>query len=130
MVSDKKLRFFQKRLEQIESDKKSEIKLRYPEIKTEYANLIANGAGKIRSEKEIREVIGSNAYRCPPMIEVLDIFVMGGERKAAEKAELERKAALSVDLATLKAKVKSATDLVYFGTDEQLKKALDDLEAM
>ena len=64
------------------------------------------------------------------MIEVLDIFVMDGERKAAEKAELERKAALSADLATLKAKVKSATDLVYFGTDEQLKKALDDLEAM
>ena len=130
MVSDRKLRFFQKRLEQIESDKKSELKLRYPEIKTDYANLIANGAGKIRSEKEIREVIGHNAYRCPPMIEVLDIFVMNGERKAAEKAELERKAALSADLDILKAKVKSATDLVYFGSDEELKKALDDLEAM
>ena len=130
MVSDRKLRFFQKRLEQIESDKKTEIKLRYPEIKTDYANLISRGAGRLRSEKEIREVIGSNAYRCPPMIEVLDIFVMEGERKAAEKAELERVDALRADLAILKAKVKSATDLVYFGSDEQLKKALDDLEAM
>lgn len=130
MVSDRKLRFFQKRLEQIESDKKIEIKRRYPEIKTDYASLIANGAGRLKGEKEIREAIGSNAYRCPPMIEVLDIFVMDGERKAAEKAELERTTALQAELAALRSRVKSATDLVYFGSDEQLKKALDDLEAM
>ena len=128
MVSDRKLRFFQKRLEQIESDKKIEIKRRYP--KTDYASLIANGAGRLKGEKEIREAIGSNAYRCPPMIEVLDIFVMDGERKAAEKAELERTTALQAELAALRSRVKSATDLVYFGSDEQLKKALDDLEAM
>ena len=132
MVSDRKLRFFQKRLEQIAESKKSAVKSKYPEIRTDYAALIGKGAGKLKSEAEIREAIACNGsrYSCPPVVEVLHIFDMAGEKRKAEEAEDKRKKAMNEELDLIKAHVKAATDLVYFGTDEQLKAALDELEAI
>ena len=132
MVSDRKLRFFQKRLEQIEANKRDSIRQKYPEIPTDYAALIGSGAGKMKSETEIRAAIKKNGsrYSCPPVVEILHLFEMNGEKTRAEEEDAKRKKAMDKELDRVKAKVKAATDLVYFGTDEQLKAALDELEAL
>jgi Fe-S cluster biogenesis protein NfuA len=131
MVSNQKIKFFVKRLEQIEKQQKEAIEKRHPEIKVEYKDLIGAGKGVMKSEAEIRKIIG-NTYRhsCPPVVEVLDLFTFNGERQEAQKLDAARVDAMDREKAELKAKVKSAMDLVYFGTDEQLLAAINGLEAV
>jgi hypothetical protein len=129
MVSSQKIRFFEKRVSEIEHRRIDEINAKYPEIKTDYVALIGVGQGKMRTEKQIREAVGNvSRYACPPMVEVLSLFEFNGEREKAKKAEEARKDKVDAEKKELKAKVKEAMDLVYFGTDAQLKAALEQLE--
>lgn len=131
MVSNQKIKFFLKRLEQIEKQQQEAISKRHPEIKVEYKDLIAQGKGILKSEDEIRKIIG-NSYRhsCPPIVEVLDLFTFNGERQEAQRLNDIREDEMTKERAGLKAKIKSAMDLVYFGTDEQLLAAINELEAI
>jgi hypothetical protein len=130
MVSNQKIRFFAGRVEGIEHKKREQIEQKYPKIETDYTSLIANGQSKMKSEEEIRKIIGHvSHYSCPPMVEVLSLFEFNGEREKAKKAEEKRLDQIEKEKSALKAKVKVAMDLVYFGTDEQLKAALEELEA-
>ena len=130
MVSNQKIRFFVQRVEGIEKKKMEAISAKYPEISTDYRALIEEGKGKMKSEKEIRDIVGNvSRYSCPPMVEVLSLFEFNGERETAKKLEEARKDTMEAEKKAFKAKVKAAMDLIYFGTDEQLKTALEDLEA-
>jgi hypothetical protein len=130
MVSNQKIRFFVQRVEGIEKKMLDAINSKYPEIKTDYTALIGEGKGQMKSEEEIRKLIGNvSRYSCPPMVEVLSLFEFNGERETAKKAEEARKDKIEAEKKEFKAKVKAAMDLIYFGTDEQLKAALEDLEA-
>jgi hypothetical protein len=130
MVSNQKIRFFVQRIEAIERKKWEEIEKKYPEIKTDYMALIVQGKGKLKTEKEIRETISSvSRYQCPPMVEVLSLFSFNGEREKAKKAEESRRDKMVEEKTAFTARIKDAMDLVYFGTDEQLMKAIRGLEA-
>lgn len=130
MVSNQKIRFFVGRVEGIEKRKMEEISAKYPEIQTDYVALIGNGKAKMKSEEEIRRIVSNvSRYSCPPMVEVLSLFEFNGEREKAKKAEDARRDMIGEEKNEFKAKVKAAMDLVYFGTDEQLKTALEELEA-
>ncbi len=131
MVSNQKIKFFLKRLEQIERQQQEAISKRHPEIKVEYKDLIAQGKGILKSEDEIRKIIGNSYWHsCPPIVEVLDLFTFNGERQEAQRLNDIREDEMTKERAGLKAKIKSAMDLVYFGTDEQLLAAINELEAI
>lgn len=129
MVSASKIKFFKERLEEIKREKLSALVSKYPEIKVDYQSLILQGKGLMRSEEEIREMVGNLRSSCPLTIDVSRLFSFTNEREEAirQNAEVDkkhqeaRKAFLQL--------CKDAMDLVYFGTDEQLKKALDGLQA-
>lgn len=129
MVSNQKIRFFVGRVEGIEKRKMEQINAKYPEIQTDYVALIGSGQAKMKTEDEIRRIIAHvSKYSCPPMVEVLSLFEFNGEREKAKKAEEARKDKIESEKKEFKAKVKAAMDLVYFGTDAQLKAALEELE--
>lgn len=131
MVSNQKIRFFRERLESIEHQKLEQIASKHPEIKTDYKDLIASGMGKMKSENEIRKIIGNvSRYSCPPVVEVLDLFVFDHERDVEKKREQVRRDLVENEKAAIRTKVKKAMDLVYFGKDEEMKAALDELEAI
>lgn len=129
MVSASKIKFFKGRLEEIKREKLLDLAKEYPEIKVDYQSLILQGKGLMRSEEEIREMVGNLRSSCPLTIDVSRLFSFTNEREEAIKqnAEVDKKhqAARKAFLQLCK----DAMDLVYFGTDEQLKKALDGLQA-
>jgi hypothetical protein len=129
MVSNQKIKFFVKRVEQINKNKIEEIRNKYPEIKTDYVSLIKNGKGVIKSEEEIRNIIGDvSKYSCPAVIEVTKLFTFKNERTIAEKEENKRIEKINKEIDNIKKHVKNAMDLIYFGKDEDLQNALNDLE--
>lgn len=128
MVAARKLNYFSKRLDEIETRKRQEIEKKHPIIATSIGGLIAEGKGKMLSEAEIRELCRISQYTCPPVIELARLFDLKDEKEKAKKIDEKRHKAVEADKEKLSSKIKAARDLVFFGTDEDLRKALDDLE--
>ena len=130
MVSQAKAKYYKGRLADIGDRLAKQIDKQYPAKETSYRDLIAAGAGSLRPEEEIRRACGEGSrYSCPPMVNILDIFDISGERKIAEReaaviSERRRQAYLEHNQL-----MTQAADLLQFGTDEQLLAQLESLEA-
>jgi hypothetical protein len=129
MVASNKIKFFKTRLDEIKREqlKKIDAKFKDNEL-SDVQYLVSHGKGTMKSEEEIRKAIGSLYSRCPLVIEVSDLFNLNGEIAKAKEARIKREKAANIERNGINLKVKKALDLVYFGTDEQMKAALDDLE--
>ena len=128
MVSGAKLRYFDERLSKIVHDKYLEIDRMFPDIKTDYQTLIFQGKGKMIHESRIREIVGDLRHSCPLMVDVSKLFVFAKEQQEAELVAKARYDRQQTARAVIRAKEKSARDLVYFGKDDQFLSALKDLE--
>lgn len=130
MVSREKAKYYKGRLATIRQQLAEQIDKQYPVKETSYKELIAAGAGRLRPEADIRRACERGSrYSCPPMVELLDVFDMNGERQAAEQeaAEIsERRRLANLELKQLIAR---AEDLLQLGTEEQLLAQLESLEA-
>lgn len=130
MVSAGKLRYYDERLTVIVKQKMDEIEAKHPKVETDYQSLIAKGAGVIKSEVEIREIIANARSSCPVMVEATRLFRFDHERDLAENAAKARELAVAAEKKIIRAKEKAARDLVYLGKDVDLLTALRELEAL
>lgn len=131
MISRAKAKYYNERLANIQVRLLQRLDEAYPRTETSYGDLIASGAGRLRSEEEIRQACGkASRHSCPPMVEMLDIFDVKAERKAAEAAANARDDFRHDTKDVIVFAFIRARDLLQFGTDEQLLAKLEELEAM
>ena len=131
MVNQTKIKYYLGRIELLERNAKTAIKNTYADKATDYRSMIRDGCGKLKTDKQIREVIGDlSSYACPIVIEVSRLFDFEREKiikeitnyntKMSEKRIAEYK---KLDKDFLEAK-----DLVYLGTETDLLNKLKEIE--
>lgn len=131
MVSRSKAKHYSARLADIQSRLLAQVDKQYPKIETSYRDLIAAGAGRMRSEKEIRRACGMGSrYSCPPTVEILDLFDIKLDREIAESKALAREEERKLAKDVIATEMVRAKDLLQFGTDEQLLAKLEELEGL
>lgn len=130
MVAAKKIYYFTQRVKEARKRMEKTISTKYPEIKTDYGSLIAEGKGKLRSEQEKRHLVAqfSMYESCEPRIPLTQLFTFEDEQARARIAEEKRIQIVHEELMALERVIKTTMDLIHFGTDDQLKAALDSLD--